>query len=133
MIIYKVTIGTTTTEFPSQAAAEAFCLQNNVGFETIEQETRESTVDVIALIDAALLQKQSVAMPLLREVFAKNTAEGITTEQSSQLFRDHFDIILCILVGAFPTAYAMLSTVQPSGFLTQERLDAWKDTLAKYL
>lgn len=133
MIVYKITIENTVTEFNNLVAAETFALQNNISINSIEQETRESSVDLASIIDAALIQKQSNSLPLLREIFVKNTLAGISTAQSKELFRTHMDIIICLLVGAYPTAYAMLDEAQPQGFMTQERLNEWKEILSKYL
>jgi hypothetical protein len=47
MIIYKVLINNSITEFKNISEAEAFALQNNISFNSIEQEERELVVQNI--------------------------------------------------------------------------------------
>lgn len=76
---------------------------------------------------------QSLAPELLRDMYAQNTLLGITSSQSDAVFDDYSDVILRLQQGAFPTAIYRLQQKQPSGFVTQEMLDAWIATIQNYL
>jgi hypothetical protein len=120
-------------EFTNLIQAEFYANSKGIDVNTIQSEERQSSIDLYSIIDAALVAKQSVGMQLLRQIFVENTMAGISTSQSKELFRNHLDIIICILVGAFPTAYSMILEIQPYGFLTQERLNSWKLIIEQYL
>lgn len=77
------------------------------------------------LVANKIEQYEKVAPELLRELKRDNTLAGITTQQSAQMFADYLDVIIMIREGAFPTALHTLQQKQPSGFVTQERLDGW--------
>ncbi|HLD91719.1 MAG TPA: hypothetical protein VI911_12030 [Patescibacteria group bacterium] len=76
---------------------------------------------------------QSVATPLLIDLYSTNTTAGITLEQSDQMFDDYADVLTRIKEGAFPTAYYRLCQKQPEGFVTQGLIDSWKSKILKYL
>jgi CRISPR/Cas system-associated protein Csx1 len=133
MIIYKVQDGASIVEFTNLIQAEFYASSKGIDVSTIQTEERQSSVDLYSIIDAALSAKQTAGLQLLKQIFVENTIAGINTEQSKELFRNHLDIIICILVGAFPTAYSMILEIQPYGFLTQERLNSWKAALEQHL
>jgi hypothetical protein len=76
---------------------------------------------------------EKLAPVMLREIKRDNTLAGITTTQSQEVFESFRDIIIALREGAFPTAYQMLTTKTPSGFVTQEMLDDWKKRILSYL
>lgn len=76
---------------------------------------------------------EQVAEQLIRELKRDNTLAGITLAQSDQLFDDYADVLIRIREGAFPTALYRLQQKQPSGFVTQEILDAWIAKIKAYL
>ena len=133
MTIYKITANNITYEFSTLIEAELFASQNQLDLNLIITEERLATSNLHAIIDSILSEKQSQGLNLLREIFVQNTIDGISTAESKDLFRNHMDIIICILVGAFPTAYSMINEIQPSGFMTQERLNSWKSIMEQYL
>lgn len=77
------------------------------------------------IIKATIKHYQSVAPELLRDMYATNTLLGITAAQSDNVFREYADVLLMLTQGAFPTAIYRLQQKEPSGFVTQEMLDAW--------
>jgi len=65
------------------------------------------------------------AIDLLDGMKADNTLAGINVVQSNAMFVEYQDVLCMIREGAFPTAIYALQQKTPSGFVTQERLDAW--------
>lgn len=59
------------------------------------------------------------------EFKAGNTLEGITVQQSAELFAAVHLVLLALKEGALPTAIYLAEQVEPVGFLTQERKDLW--------
>lgn len=70
-----------------------------------------------------LIQYESAAPRLLREIKTSNTLAGITLAQSAQMFTDFQHVLSAIREGAFPTAIYMLQNISPSGFVTQPMID----------
>lgn len=82
-------------------------------------------VNLKELIKARIKYYQDSASELLRDLYAENTLLGITAAQSDQMFDDYQDVLIRIREGAWPTAIYRLQQKQPSGFVTQEMIDAW--------
>ena len=89
----------------------------------------EQVVAVEQLIKSRIIQFQKMAPELLVDLYTQNTLYGITTSQSDQMFDDFEDVLLRLREGAWPTAIFRLNSKQPSGFVTQELIDAWKQTI----
>lgn len=83
------------------------------------------TVNLKEAIKARIKYYQDIAPELLRDLYAVNTLLGITAEQSDQMFDDYQDVLMRIREGAWPTAMHRLQQKQPSGFVTQDMIDAW--------
>lgn len=81
------------------------------------------SITIADIIKNKILEYEILAPKLLREVKAANTLNGITVEQSAQMFEEYAPIMIAVREGAFPTALYMLQQKQPSGFMTQERID----------
>ena len=131
MTIYKVVHGNTIVEFVNLVQAESYASQHDC--EPPTSEERETQLDYVAIVSAAIKAKRDVAEALLIELYAQNTLADITTEQSDQLFDEYADVILRVQQGAFPTALHRLNQKQPGGFVTQELIDAWKAKIQAYL
>jgi len=80
-----------------------------------------------------LAQYEITAEQLIRELKRDNTLAGITVQQSDQMFDDFADVLLRLREGAFPTAVYRLSQKAPSGFVTQQLIDAWVAKIKNYL
>lgn len=83
------------------------------------------TASVHDMIVAKLTSYQKIAPELLKDLYANNTLMGITAAQSDAMFDEYHDVILRLAQGAFPTAIYRLQQKQPSGFVTQQMIDAW--------
>jgi hypothetical protein len=68
---------------------------------------------------------RSIAPALMVELYVTNTLAGITTAQSDQMFDDYEDVLTRLREGAWPTALYRLQQKVPSGFVTQQLIDAW--------
>lgn len=68
---------------------------------------------------------QSLAPDLIVELYATNTYNGMTREQSDQMFEQLDDVLIRIKEGAFPTAIFRLQSKIPEGYVTQVMLDEW--------
>lgn len=88
---------------------------------------------IVDIVKNKIFQYEELAPKLLREVKASNTLQGITLEQSAQMFEEYAPIILAVKEGAFPTALHMLQQKQPSGFMTQERLNQFMEIIKTYI
>lgn len=85
----------------------------------------EQAVDIKALIMAKIKFYQDQAPELLRDLYATNTLLGITTAASDQMFSDFQDVLVRLREGAWPTAIYRLTAKTPTGFVTQQMIDAW--------
>lgn len=92
---------------------------------------RNITIETV--INDKLFEYEKLAPALLREIKTSNTLAGITDAQSAQMFHDFGDVLLMVREGAFPTALYALSQKQPSGFVTQQILDAWIAKIKEYV
>lgn len=90
---------------------------------------QEQVIPLQAFLKSKIKHFQQLAEDLLVDMYVSNTMAGLTTADSDQLFDDYGDVILRIREGAWPTAYYRLSQKQPSGFVTQEMLDNWKNLI----
>lgn len=90
----------------------------------------EQSVSLEEMIKSRIKFYQEEAPELLRDLYTANTLLGITTQQSDQMFEDYQDVLIRIREGAWPTALYRLSQKQPSGFVTQEMIEAWSTTIA---
>jgi hypothetical protein len=88
-----------------------------------------TSVDLITMIKAKIRSFQKMAPDLLVDMYAQNTILGITTQQSDEMFSDYQDVLIRIREGAWPTALYALEQKQPSGFVTQEMINSWKNLL----
>jgi hypothetical protein len=86
-------------------------------------------VTLNTMIKSRIKYYQDQASELLRDLYAQNTMLGITVQQSDQMFTDYQDVLHRIREGAWPTAVYRLSQKEPSGFVTQEMLDAWQSLI----
>lgn len=106
-------------------------------------EIQKSSLDLVVLnhsalnmneiIDAKILEYQTIAPKLLRELYVTNTLAGISVSQSDQMFDDYADVLMRIREGAFPTALRRLQFKRPSGFVTQAIIDNWVAKITSYL
>jgi hypothetical protein len=87
------------------------------------------SVDLKSIIKAKIKSFQDQTPELLRDMYAENTLLGITTQQSDDMFAEYMDVLVRIREGAWPTALHRLNQKTPSGFVTQEMIDAWKALL----
>jgi hypothetical protein len=85
------------------------------------------------MIAGKLEEYQKKSDELIKYLLADNTLEGITTEQSDQMFDEFIDVLIRLRNGAFPTALYRLSQKTPSGFATQDRIDQWINKIREYL
>jgi len=85
----------------------------------------EQQIPIKEKIKATIKHYQEVSKDLLIDLYADNTLLGITSAQSSQMFDDYSDVVVCICQGAFPTAIYKLQQKTPSGFVTQQMIDSW--------
>lgn len=131
MIVYEVEHGPSKIQFPTLIQAETYAQQHNLSAPV--EITVQNVVDYVAIVSELIRQKQELAPSLLRELYAKNTLAGISTQQSDQMFDEYADVVLRIREGAFPTAYYRLQQKQPSGFVTQALLNEWLTSIAAYL
>ena len=81
------------------------------------------------MVMAKIKHYQSQANDILVDMYATNTVAGITTAQSDAMFSEYADVLTCIREGAWPTAVYRLEQKSPSGFVTQQMLDDWKNTI----
>lgn len=102
------------------APAAGWVLSGNV---IVPSPAQQPSIKQIVKDRIFYYQKQ--APDLLVDLYADNTLLGITTAQSSQMFTDFTDVLLCVSQGAFPTAVYKLQQKQPSGFVTQEMINDW--------
>jgi hypothetical protein len=72
---------------------------------------------------------QAIAPDLIVELYTENTLAGITAQQSDQMFDDFADVLTRLKEGAFPTALYRISLKQPSGFVTQNLIDTWRNKI----
>jgi len=91
------------------------------------------SADWYRIISDAILSKRKASDLILIDLYATNTLLGLTIAQSDELFDAYGDVILRIREGAFPTALYRLQNKTPSGFVTQEMLDAWILKLQSYV
>jgi hypothetical protein len=89
----------------------------------------EQQISLDELIKSKIRSFQKMAPELLVEMYTQNTLMGITTAQSDAMFEQFQDVLIRIREGAWPTAVYKLSQKQPSGFVTQEMIDSWKNLL----
>lgn len=90
----------------------------------------KSTRDIII---EKIKDYKRISVNLIDELKADNTLNGITVEQSDELFDLLQDVLVRLREGAFPTALYRLEQKQPQGFMTQELLDNWKNIIKNYL
>lgn len=76
---------------------------------------------------------KKVAADIIDALKADNTLAGITLAQSDQMFDDFEDVLLRLREGALPTAIYRLQHKSPSGFVTQDMIDAWILLIKSYL
>jgi hypothetical protein len=84
---------------------------------------------ITEIIKATIRKFQKAAPELLIQLYTANTLAGITTVQSDAMFTEYQDVLTCIREGAWPTALYRLNNKQPSGFVTQQMIDSWKNLL----
>lgn len=84
-----------------------------------------SSISLKEAIQNKIKYFQEQAPGLLRELYTENTLLGITVQQSDQMFSDYQDVLIRIREGAWPTALYRLQQKQPSGFVTQQMINAW--------
>lgn len=68
---------------------------------------------------------QSVAPDVIVDLYATNTLNGMTREQSDQMFDEMDDVLTRIKEGAFPTAIYRLQNKTPNGIVTQDMINNW--------
>ena len=133
MTIYKVINDNKTIEFANQENAEFYCSQMGISLETIQTEERSNSPDMFGFVSNRLRSYRGLADQLVVELYTENTLLGITISQSDQMFDEYADVLLRLREGAFPTALYRLSQKTPSGFVTQELIDAWIAKIQSYL
>jgi hypothetical protein len=84
---------------------------------------------ITEIIKATIRKFQKAAPELLIQLYTANTLAGINTVQSDAMFTEYQDVLTCIREGAWPTALYRLNNKQPSGFVTQQMIDSWKNLL----
>jgi len=84
-------------------------------------------------IYARISQYQKSVVPLLTDIYVQNTINGITLQQSDQLFDDYSDVIMRLSQGAFPSALYRLSQKTPGGFVTQDMIDQWTEIIKSHM
>ena len=82
-----------------------------------------------SVVAARIKYYQSLANDILVDMYTTNTVAGISTIQSDAMFSEYSDVLTCIREGAWPTALYKLDQKTPSGFVTQEMLDEWKNII----
>ena len=87
------------------------------------------SITVDQLIKSKIRGFQQMAPEVLVDLYTQNTLYGITTAQSDQMFDDFEDVLLRLREGAWPTAIYRLNQKQPSGFVSQELIDSWKQVI----
>lgn len=85
------------------------------------------------LVSERIHKYRAAAPDLLVDLYADNTIMGITTEQSAQMFADFKDVLDALREGAFPTALHLINLKTPSGFVTQNLINTWKDRITAAL
>lgn len=95
------------------------------------REEAAPTMEVV--IGSKIEQYKKLSDAIIEEIKVSNTMNGITNEESAQLFNEYASIILALKEGAFPTVVYMLEQKTPSGFMTQDRINAVKDLISKYV
>lgn len=91
------------------------------------------SLSIQKLIEAKIKFYQEQAPELLRQLYAQNTLMGITTAQSDQMFDEYEDVLIRLREGAWPTALYRLQQKTPSGFVTQEMINAWIALIQSYM
>jgi hypothetical protein len=137
MFKYKIAYEDKALEFATLIQAENFVLARGISINNIIQEDFIPGLNQLeataAMIDAKIKQFQEAAPTLMRELYVQNTMAGISTAQSDTMFEEYLDVLIRIREGAFPTALYRLNQKQPSGFVTQELINAWKAKLISYM
>jgi hypothetical protein len=137
MLKYKIVQESKITEFSTLIQAENFALSNAISLDSIASIEVDTTVEQTEVLRSAINSKirqfQEAAPSLMRELYVENTMAGISTAQSDAIFDDFSDVLIRIKEGAFPTALYRLNQKQPSGFVTQALIDAWKAKLISYM
>lgn len=117
-----------TKEYTFVIDISDFLIQPQVGWKLVGNQLAPppgQSANIKEMVKARIKYYQDNASELLRDLYAENTLLGITAAQSDQMFDDYQDVLTRIREGAWPTAVYRLQQKQPSGFVTQEMLDAW--------
>lgn len=77
------------------------------------------------VIEDRIKYYQSIAPDLIVDLYSTNTLNGMTREQSDQMFDELDDVLTRIKEGAFPTAVYRLQNKLPNGIVTQGMIDEW--------
>lgn len=85
-------------------------------------------IDQLAIEIGYYLKNQGNASSILSEIYALND-----DHKNDQLLINHSFIIMLIREGHYGIALSAISEISPSGYIGQNDLDLWVETINKYM